>query len=253
MKKFFLAMLIALLCSGAAYAQPTPGEARVQKVISIKNGNLIGILHTIQALLSNTSVLVSNSDLEHLILSGPRDTVTSFEEIIKQLDVVPIAKKNIETTVYMVVASLQSSSGPAMPPELEPVVKQLKGVFNYKGFRLLDSFVLRSRDTEKGETNGFVPPLDTSVPASAKITYQFRYSRVSLDGSETNRVIRYDNLRLEIKLPIASGAGQFSYVGAGISTDVDVPEGKKVVVGKTSAIEGPDSALILVISAKVVD
>jgi hypothetical protein len=39
----------------------------------------------------------------------------------------------------------------------------------------------------------------------------------------------------------------------GINTDIDVPEGKKVVVGKTSAVEGPDSALILVISAKVVD
>ena len=34
MKKFFLTMLIALLCSGAAYAQPTPGEARVQKVLA---------------------------------------------------------------------------------------------------------------------------------------------------------------------------------------------------------------------------
>ena len=40
---------------------------------------------------------------------------------------------------------------------------------------------------------------------------------------------------------------------ASIATDVDVPEGKKVVVGKTSALEGADGALILVISAKVVD
>ncbi len=253
MKKFFLTMLIALVCGGAIYAQPVPGEARVQTVISIKNGNLQGILRTIRELLPNTSVLVTFSDNEHLVLSGPRDAVTGFEQIIKQLDVAPTAKKNIETTVYMVVASAQPASGPAMPAELDPVVKQLKGVFNYKSFSLLDSFVLRSRDTEKGETNGFVRPLDTNLPASAKTTYQFRYSRVSLDGSETNRAIRYDNLRLEIKLPVATGNAQFNYMGAGISTDVDVPEGKKVVVGKTSAIEGPDSALILVISAKVVD
>jgi len=252
MKKLFLTMLIALLCTGGIYSQPASSETRVQRVISIKNGNLSGILRTIQALLPNTSVLVTNSDLEHLILSGPKDAVAGFEEIIKQLDVMPVTKKNIETTVYMVVASAQSASGPALPAELDPVVKQLKGVFSYKGFRLLDSFVLRSRDTEKGDTNGFVPPLDTNVPASAKITYQFRYSRVSLDGSETNRVIRYDNLKLGIKVPVASGGG-FNYMDAGISTDVDVPEGKKVVVGKTSAIEGADSALILVISAKVVD
>lgn len=54
-------------------------------------------------------------------------------------------------------------------------------------------------------------------------------------------------------MPVANAKGEFNYVEAGISTDVDVPEGKKVVVGKTSAVEGSDSALILVISAKVVD
>ncbi len=253
MKKFFLTMLIALVCCGGGYAQPASSEAHVQKVITIKNGNLNGIVRTIHALLPNTSVLATNSDNEHLILSGPKDAVAGFEEIIKQLDVVPVTKKNIETTVYMVVASAQPTSGAAMPAELDPVVKQLKGVFNYKGFRLLDNFVLRSRDTEKGDTSGFVPPLDPSVPVSAKITYSFQYSRVSVDGSETNRVIRYDNLKLRVNVPLSNGAGGFNYGDAGISTDVDVPEGKKVVVGKTSAIQGADSALILVISAKVVD
>jgi hypothetical protein len=253
MKKFFLAMLIALVCSGTICAQFASTEGRVQRVISIKNGNLGGILRTIQALLPNTSVLVTSSDNEHLILSGPKDTVSGFEEIIKQLDVAPVTKKNIETTVYMVVASAQASNGATMPADLDPVVKQLKGVFSYKSFRLLDSFVLRSRDTEKGNTSGFVPPMEGSAPAGSKIIYQFGYNRVSLDGTETNRVIRYDRLSLGIKVPVSGVGIQFSYVEAGISTDVDVPEGKKVVVGKTSAVEGADSALILVISAKVVD
>ena len=202
MKKFFLTMLIALVCSGAIYAQPTPGEARVQRVVTIKNGNTQGILRTIRELLQNTSVLVTSSDNEHLVLSGPKDAVTGFEEIVKQLDVAPVAKRDIETTVYMVVASSQASSGATVPAELDPVVKQLKGVFNYKSFRLLDSFVLRSRDTEKAVTNGFLTPLETTLPAGIKISYQFQYNRVSLDGNETNRVIRYDNLKLRIKVPI---------------------------------------------------
>ena len=254
MKKFFLAMLIALGCGGAIQAQFASTEGRVQRVITIKNGNMPGILRTIHELLPNTSVLVTNSDNEHLILSGPKEAVTGFEDIIKQLDVAPVAKKNIETTVYMVVASMQGASSVAVPAELEPVVKQLKGVFNYKGFRLLDSFVLRSRDTEKADTSGFVPSSDANVPAHNKIIYQFQYGRVSLDGSENNRVIRYDRMKLGLKVPIPVGTnGQTSYMEVGISTDVDVPEGKKVVVGKTSAVEGADSALILVISAKVVD
>jgi hypothetical protein len=55
-----------------------------------------------------------------------------------------------------------------------------------------------------------------------------------------------------MKVPVGS-TSPTSFADTGISTDVDVPEGKKVVVGKTSGLEGSDSALILVISAKVVD
>jgi hypothetical protein len=249
MKKILSTLLMALLCAGAMVAQE-----RTTRVITIKNGNIIQIQGTVGHLLQGSSVLMS-SDGTRLVLSGPKDTVAGFEEIIKQLDVPAPVKKNIETSVYMIVASVQSANVAPLPSELDPVVKQLKGIFSYKGYRLLDSFVLRSRDAERGDTSGFVPPLpDTNVPAGNKIIYQFKYNRVSLDGSDTARVIRFDGLRLGIRVPVGGdGKGGISYVEAGISTDVDVPEGKKVVVGKTSAVEGSDSALILVISAKVVD
>jgi hypothetical protein len=152
----------------------------------------------------------------------------------------------------MVVASSQAGNAP-MPAELDSVVKQLKGLFSYKGYRLMDSFVLRSRDGERGDTSGFVPPSDSGVSAGHKIIYQFQYQRVRVDGGDTGRLIRFDGLKLGTRIPVAGAMGAVSYVETGISTDVDVPEGKKVVVGKTSAVEGSDSALILVISAKVVD
>jgi hypothetical protein len=129
------------------------------------------------------------------------------------------------------------------------VIKQLKGIFSYKNFRVLESFVLRSRDGESGETSGMV--LTDETPGIHRIRYEFRYRRVSLDGTDTAKSIRFDHLQLSLKVP--TGTNQITFENAGISTDVDVPEGKKVVVGKTSGILGSDSALILVISAKVVD
>ncbi len=242
MKKFFSTMLIVFLCAGALAAQD-----RVQKVVTIKNGNLSGILKTVRELAPGSNLLIS-TDNEHIILSGAKDVVTGFEEIIKQLDVPPVAKKDVEATVYMLVASAQAGNATSLPPELDPVIKQLKGVFSYKGFRVLDSFVLRSRDGERGETSGFLAPIE-NLPPGNKITYGFRYNRVIVDGTENAKVIRFDGLRLGMRVPV-QGAGAMDAV---ISTDVDVPEGKKVVVGKTSGIEGADSALILVISAKVVD
>src|ERR1700686_3689100 len=115
MKKLSSMLLIALLCTGAIWA-----EEGVQKVITIKNGNLNGIFRTIRDLLPGTSVLAS-IDGDHLILIGAKETIAGFEEIIKQLDVAPAARKNAETTVYMIIASSQANNSP-VPAELESVI-----------------------------------------------------------------------------------------------------------------------------------
>ncbi|HLK19897.1 MAG TPA: hypothetical protein VKT81_13125 [Bryobacteraceae bacterium] len=240
-------LLIALFVAGALLAQD-----RVQKVVTIKNGNRNGILHTLQELAPTNGMVITTSDADHLILSGPKDTVAGFEEIVKQLDIPPIVKKDIETTVYMVVASTQSANATSLPAELDPVAKQLKNIFNYKGFRLLESFVLRSRDGEGGGTDGFLPAAE-NVPAGHKISYHYDFRHVSLEGTENAKVAHFDHLALLVKVPIVMSSGEVYPATAKIDTDVDVPEGKKVVVGKTSALEGSDGALILVISAKVVD
>jgi len=238
-------LLIALACTGMLLAQD-----RVQKVITIRNGNLGAISRTLHDLIpGNAGVLVTN-DNEHLVLSGSKEQVAAFEEIIKQLDVPQAPEQNIQTTVYMVVATPAPSSG-VMPSELDSVVTQLKSLFPYKGYRLLDSFILRSRNGQGAEASGFVP---SAQSAASQMIYQSRFSRATVDTSYKGRTIRYNGLKLGMRVPTPTGAGgQVNYLDVGINTDVDVPEGKKVVVGKTSAVEGPDSALILVISAKVVD
>jgi hypothetical protein len=247
MKKLFSTMLISLLCAEALLAQPP-----VQKVVTIKNGNLNGILRTVKDLAPGNNLLIS-TDNEHIILSGPKDAVTGFEEVIKQLDVPPVAQSNVEIDAYMVVASTRADSHNPIPAELEPVVAQLKGLLSYKSFRLLDSFVLRARSGERGENSGSVEP-SSPAPEGVKISYHFEFNKIRVDKGETARLVRFDNLRLDINAPVGINTkGEVRWSGASIHTDVDVPEGKKVVIGKTSGIEGSDGALILVISAKVVD
>ena len=248
MKKFFSTMLIALVCAGALLAQPS-----VQKVVTIKNGNLRGILNTLKELAPTNGMVISTSDNDHLILSGPKDTVAGFEEIIKQLDVPPPAQSNVEIDAYMVIASAHADSHNPIPAELEPVVAQLKGLLPYKSFRLLDSFVLRARSGEHGENRGSVQP-STPGPEGLRISYEFQFIKVRVDKGETARLVRFDGLHLGVNAPVGlDPKGGVQWSTADIRTDVDVPEGKKVVIGKTSGIEGSDSALILVISAKVVD
>jgi hypothetical protein len=146
----------------------------------------------------------------------------------------------------MIVAS-QTAGTASVPAELDPVAKQLKSIFSYKSFRLLESFVLRSRDGENGSTSGTL--LAEQSPENP-LRYDFQYRRVSLDGADNARSVRFERLHFSLQVPVGHPV---HYENAGIESDVDVPDGKKVVVGKTSGLLGADSALILVISAKVVD
>jgi hypothetical protein len=235
--------LTTLACAGILLAQD-----RVTHVVTIKNGDVQAINRTLHGILGGTNISIA-TESDHLVLSGPKEELATFEEVIKQLDLPPAPEQNVQTTVYMIAAS-QAPSSAVIPAELEPVVTQLKGLFPYKGYRVLDDFILRSRSGQGAEASGFVP---TASSAAAKPIYQARFSRVTVDNTDKGHVMRFNGLRLGMRVPTADGAGKANYVDVGINTDVDVPEGKKVVVGKTGAMDGPDSALIMVISAKVVE
>jgi hypothetical protein len=231
---------------GASNAQET------QDVIEIKHADINRIYSTIHELTGNMPVRVTMYG-SSLVLHGQKESVAAVEEVIKKLDVAPPAQKNVELTVYMIVASAQAASE-SLPANLDDVLKQLKAVFPYRGYRLLDNFVLRSRDGQSGDTSGFLPAFfGASASTSEKITYHFHFRRVSLPSGDAAQGIRLDELSLDLKVPVHPTPTQTSFEGASIRTDIDVPEGKKVVVGKTSVVEGSEGALFLVISAKVVD
>jgi hypothetical protein len=51
---------------------------------------------------------------------------------------------------------------------------------------------------------------------------------------------------------VPAPGGAYQYIDTGISTDIDVREGQKVVVGK-AASEGADKASFLVVMARVLE
>jgi type II/III secretion system protein len=187
----------------------------------------------------------SNPELRVITVSGSPELVAAVEDAIKRFDVPPQATKNIELTAYLLVASDHTTSNTL--PELDPVVKQLKGIFGYQGFRLLDTLLVRCRDGREGEAVGVAPSQE-----SPKTLYGLRFKAARISSDSSGRSIRIDGLRLGPKLPVITKDGGLTYLDTGINTDLDVREGQKVVVGKAT-IEGSNSALFLVLTAKVVD
>ncbi len=76
--------------------------------------------------------------------------------------------------------------------------------------------------------------------------YVFRLRSARLGSEGQPRVIRIDGLHFEAGKPSGRG-GSLS-----MNAEIDVREGQYAVVGKTG-IEGADKALILVLTAKVVE
>jgi len=155
----------------------------------------------------------------------------------------------------LLLASDQESGSGSLPPELQSVAKQLLATFAFKGFRTVDTLVLRSRDKQWADVKGLAK-LDPDIPNPS--TYSLSYRSASILSDEKGRSIRLDDLRFRAQIGVkkqqAEGSAIIAYetIEAGFGTNVDVREGQKVVVGK-AAVGVSNSALVLVITATILE
>src|SRR5581483_2890827 len=99
------------------------------------------------------------------------------------------------------------------------------------------------------QTSGFLN-LPNNTPQATNEVFSFYKAIVSGD------VVRLTNLELSLKIPMSFPAGttgvQWENRNVLLKTDVDIKAGQKVAIGKAS-IDPAGDAIILVVSAKVVD
>ena len=76
---------------------------------------------------------------------------------------------NLELTVYLLSGAAQGEAADDVPQDLVSTVKQLRSIFNYKSYKLSESFMLRGRPGVGASAEGV-------LPGSAGLDYEFRYS-----------------------------------------------------------------------------
>jgi hypothetical protein len=232
-------LLSAAALSPAQEMQRVTGspEKMVTKVITLKNANNVS-----SSVLDGIGLIVKRSG-DIVVVTGAPDRVDTAEAILKQLDVPlpprPVAppRKSIQLTAYLIVASRSEVQGTPLPKELASAVNQVASVFPYKSFNLVDAIDLRLTDNTGGYLNGIVPQGQQTFPNGGK--YMLSVNRIALvDGTPDNllRINKFDLILNDVKL----------------STDIDLKEGQKVVVGKAN-IDGSSNALIVILTAKIVD
>ena len=175
----------------------------------------------------------ANQALRLISVRAPKEIMPAIEDAIKRLDVpVPANSKNADLTVFVLMASDQADPGSTIPATLQPVITQLRGVLTYKSFHLIETLLARGSDDRQIRLTGSLQGVRSGAVEPTGYTLQGQFQIENPDG----------------KTPILRIRGmQFSLGQVGISTDVEIPQGQQVIVGKATMV---DRAFILVMSAK---
>ena len=240
----------------ASPAAPAPVEGRGKRVTRIWKVRNRDLLNAFQRILQQFQISVTTSeDLGVIVLSGPPDLVAAAEDALHRFDKPAAgasATRNLAFAAHLLVGRHQEATGQRLPPELAPVIEQLRGVFAYKGYELLDTLAIRVAEGRRGTSTveGLVRwPAGAAVPART----QLRIEEARITGEdEKGRSIRIPKLTLKVELPITAReeGKEVQYRTTFIETGLDIREGQKVVVGKAS-FDGTSDALILVLKADV--
>jgi hypothetical protein len=226
----------------------SPRAGDVQKVFVIRNvpaGPLAEVLAVFPATITvskfgpSTQFGVSAA----LGVSAPPAVLAAIEETIKRLDVPRLGFRNIELTAEVLEALPVPAEATSLSPELQGVVDQLKKTFSFAAYRLADTLFVRAREEEGLDTEGTSANDFVGV---GKLNYHLGVRTAFITASAGGgTVVHLDRLHFTVTSPkLEQGSVEVS--------GVDIHEGQRVVVGN-SGLGAPGSAIILVLSAKVVD
>lgn len=231
---------------------------RVVKVVRVKGD--AEALAALAGRASGVDVQVSSA-LKAIVLKGQPADVANVERTIAELDSSTGANstgsgvRNIELTIHAIAGSSEPLAGfeEVSGDALAPVLKQLRAIFPYKHYELLTTILMRSAQNTAGNAEGVIRPIQTTDQILMPMKYRMSYERV---GALTEAVplIHVGNLQFSASVPYAVGlreSRQFQNFPIGISSNVDVREGQKVVVGTSNVPEG-NTSVFLVLSARFV-
>ena len=236
------------------YATTAQPERKITKLVRVKYGDARTIARLAETV--GRVDIRADENLRAIVVMGLPADVASAEQIIHELDVpssTPNAK-DIELTVFVIGGSGSNTIGSDIPEGIAPVVKQLRAIFPFKNYGLLSSMLLRSREGSPAQSSGTMKFGD-----SPNNNYSVSYDQTTVDRQNSLPAIHVHQFRFNTRFstpvaPASKGAAvtQWTMSDVGVKTDVDLREGQKTVIGKAD-VGGSDSALFVVLNAKLVD
>jgi hypothetical protein len=168
---------------------------------------------------------------------------------------------NLDTQLYLLVATNQEVDNGKLPPALDGVVRQLRASLPFKNYRLAATLINRVKNNGRLNLKWIGGPMVPSgaVSASSPSFNEFRVNNVKLSGeTRSARLVKMDGFSFGVRIPVITSstvasngpiAPVINYESTGLNTDISMREGEPVVVG-TLNIGPSGDAIILVMLAK---
>lgn len=168
---------------------------------------------------------------------------------------------NLDTQLYLLVATNQDVDDAKLPAALDPVVRQLRSSLPFKNYRLAATLLNRVKNDGRLNLKWIGGPLGPSGAATSTNPSfnEFKVNNLKLVKDAANQqVVRMEGFGFGVRIPIITSstvatngpvAPNINYESTGLNTDISMREGEAVVVG-TLNIGPSGDAIILVMSAK---
>ena len=169
---------------------------------------------------------------------------------------------NLDTQLYLIVATNQEVDDAKLPVSLDLVIRQLRASLPFKNYRLAATLVNRVKNEGRLNLRWIGGPFATPSGSASAATPSFsdfniRTVRLVRDNAG-QQIVQMAGFSYGARIPIQTGtaiasngpaAPIINYEPTGLNTDISMREGEPVVVGTLNA--GPSGdAIILVVSAK---
>jgi len=167
---------------------------------------------------------------------------------------------NLETHLFLIVATHQDSADSKLPASLDGVAKQLRATLPFKNYRLVSTLINRVKNEGSLKLNWVSGPM-TSVASTAPTVPSFSHFNIRqvrlVRDSDGQQMIQMAGFSFGARVPIQMSAiaanGEVrpatNYEQTGLGTDISMKEAEPVIVGTLNV--GPSGdAIILVVAAK---
>ncbi|HEY8188738.1 MAG TPA: hypothetical protein VIF64_21915 [Pyrinomonadaceae bacterium] len=168
---------------------------------------------------------------------------------------------DLDTQLYLVLATNQNVDDAKLPAALDSVVKQLRASLPFKNYRLAATLLSRVKDNGRLNLKWIGGPLVPSgaVSDTTPSFNEFKILGVKLvEGTGGQKQVRMEGFSFGVQIPVVTAstiasngpiAPIINYESTGLNTDISMREGEAAIVG-TLNIGPSGDAIILVMSAK---